>query len=149
MCCTSPKPSAHNPPCSKRAKFTVTCSDQTVNGLICNSALPELSFLPRGKLSPSPADISPKAFSIITLINTSTPVPNIAETNQQVQNLWGIHWQMDGQTQWYVTKYEQVLPQCHFSLITHISTFSTKQMSCIMAKRSWNRTLVEPIRGNG
>lgn len=38
-------------------------------------------------------------------INTSAPLPNFAQTNQQVQNLWGRDWQMDGQSQLYVTKY--------------------------------------------
>lgn len=38
-------------------------------------------------------------------MNTSNFVPNFNETNQQVQNLWGIYWQMDGQSQLYVTKY--------------------------------------------
>lgn len=69
------------------------------------SALPELFFLSAGKLSPPPAASSPKAFSIIMLINTSIPVPSLAETNQQVQNLCGRDWQTDGQSQRYVTKY--------------------------------------------
>lgn len=38
-------------------------------------------------------------------MNTSNFVPNFNETNQQVQNLWRIYWQMDGQSQLYVTKY--------------------------------------------